>query len=104
MLVRSEIYSNFCSLSLREHDAAGRAADAGPFGHLDFLLEIALLVGDVNAVAAAVGGVDQPVVGEIKGQVADELLGHGTVRLVGVVVGLGADFATACGRRRPSRA
>src|ERR1700730_11749058 len=77
---------------VREHYAAGRATNARPFGHLDFLLEIALLVGDVNPVAGPVGGVDQPVVREIKSKVADELLGHRTVRCVGVVGRLGAYF------------
>ena len=66
LLVRSEMYSNLLLLVVREHHAAGRAADAGTLRHLEFLLEIALLVGDVDAVAGAVGRIDQPVVGEIQ--------------------------------------
>ena len=59
---------------------------------LNLLLEIALLIGDVDAVAAAVRGVNQAVVGEVKGQVADELLGHGTAGMVGMGGGIGADL------------
>ena len=82
------MYSSFWSLSFENITPPADAAHARPFGHLDFLLEIALLVGDVNPVARAVGRIDQSVVGEIESEVADELLGHRTVRRVRVVLGI----------------
>ena len=89
-------------LVVREHHAAGRSAHARRFGQLEFLLEVALLVGDVNPVARAVGRIDQAVVGEIEGQVADELLGHRTTRRVGMVLRLRADLGQLVAVRAPA--
>ena len=74
----------------REHHAARGAA--GRIGRdWNFLDELPLLVGDVNAVARPICRVDQSVVGDVERQVALELLRHRSARRVGTVGVTGRD-------------
>ena len=61
----------------REHHAASGAAHAGHRRQDEFVQELALLGGDVDAVGHAIRGVDQAVVGNVQREVAAEFLGLG---------------------------
>ena len=50
----------------REHHAAGGTAHARRGSEDEFLDELALLGGDLDAVGIAIGGIDQPVVSDIQ--------------------------------------
>src|ERR1700692_802906 len=63
----------------RKGHATGGTALARSWRQNEFLHELSLLGGDLDAIRHPIGGVDQPVLGYIEREVASELLGHRSV-------------------------
>src|SRR5579871_279115 len=76
----------------REHDTAGGPADSCGGGHNELPQKLALLGGHLNAIGVAVRGIDEPIVGNVQGEVAAELLRHRPAGSVGAVRIVRGDF------------